>query len=128
MAERPASLMQIQDQIQDDKPMSGLLSQAPQRAILAGLDTPDNDWPIEESMDELEQLASTAGVTCADRVIQRMPHPHPATLLGTGKVKELAELVEFHDCDAVIFDLNVLAHVKVVYRLSWRRSSMICHG
>jgi GTP-binding protein HflX len=108
MAERDTSPMQIQEeQIQDGKPMSGLLSQAPQRAILAGLETPDNDWPIEESMDELQQLASTAGVICADRIIQRMPHPHPATLLGTGKVKELAELVEFHDCDAVIFDLEL---------------------
>src|SRR6516165_5469161 len=87
MAERDTSPIQIQEeQIQDGKPMSGLLSQAPQRAILAGLETPANDWPIEESMDELEQLASTAGVICADRIIQRMPHPHPATLLGTGKV------------------------------------------
>jgi GTP-binding protein HflX len=108
MTERNAPNTHIpMTQIQDDKPMSGLLSQAPQRAILVGVETPENDWPIQESMDELEQLASTAGVTCADRIVQKMDHPHPATLLGTGKVKEVAELVEFHDCDAVIFDLEL---------------------
>lgn len=91
----------------EERSMNGLLSQAPKRAMLIGLDTPDNDWPIEESLDELAQLASTAGVNCVDRVVQRLPHPHPATVLGTGKVKEVAELVEFHDCDAVIFDMEL---------------------
>lgn len=89
--------------------MSGLLSQAPERAILVGVEMPDSDntWPITEALDELEQLASTAGVTCADRIIQRMSHPHPGTVLGSGKVEELAELVRFHTCDAVIFDLEL---------------------
>lgn len=91
----------------DEKPMSGLLSSAPRRAILLGVETPESDWPIEESLDELEQLASTGGVNCVDRVIQRLAHPHPATMLGTGKVQEVKELVAFHDCDAVIFDLEL---------------------
>jgi GTP-binding protein HflX len=91
----------------EEKPMQGLLSEAPRRAILVGVALPDSDWPIEESLDELAQLASTAGVECVDRVIQRLDRPHPATLLGTGKVKELAEVAEFHDCDAVIFDLEL---------------------
>jgi GTPase len=91
----------------EEKPMQGLLSEAPRRVILVGVALPDSDWPIEESLDELAQLASTAGVECVDRVIQRLDHPHPATLLGTGKVKELAGLAEFHDCDAVIFDLEL---------------------
>ena len=91
----------------DEKPMSGLLSTAPRRAILIGVETPESDWPIEESLDELAQLASTGGVNCVDRVIQRLAHPHPATMLGTGKVQEVGELVAFHDCDAVIFDLEL---------------------
>jgi GTP-binding protein HflX len=36
-----------------------------------------------------------------------LAHPHPATLLGSGKVKELAELARFHDCDAIIFDVEL---------------------
>lgn len=90
-----------------DKPMQGLLAEAPLRAILVGVDMPGTDWPIEESLDELAQLATTAGVVCVDRIIQRLVHPHPATVLGSGKVQELADLIRFHDCDAVIFDLEL---------------------
>src|SRR5260370_4345121 len=91
----------------EDKPLTGLLSQAPERAILVGVDMPGNGWPVEESLDELAQLATTAGVTCADRVIQRLARPHPGTLLGSGKIQEIADLVRYHDCDAVIFDLEL---------------------
>jgi GTP-binding protein HflX len=68
---------------------------------------PGNSWPVEESLDELAQLATTAGVTCVDRVIQRLARPHPGTLLGSGKIQEIADLVHFHGCDAVIFDLEL---------------------
>ena len=84
-----------------------LLSNAPRRAILVGIDLPNNDWPVEEALDELERLALTAGVTCIDRVIQRLAHPHPGTLLGAGKLQEIAELIKFYDCDGVIFDLEL---------------------
>jgi GTP-binding protein HflX len=85
-------------------PMQGLLSQAPTRAILVSIETPEAVWSIDESLDELEQLAATARVICIDRVVQRLETPNPATVLGTGKVKELAQIVQFHNCDAVIFD------------------------
>ncbi|GLV59001.1 GTPase HflX [Dictyobacter sp. S3.2.2.5] len=91
----------------EQKPMQGLLADAPLRAILVSVETVETDWPVDESLDELEQLASTAGVQCVDRMVQRMEHPHPGTLLGSGKVQELAELLRFHDCDAVIFDLEL---------------------
>src|SRR6266851_9377535 len=84
-----------------------LLSNAPKRAILVGIDLPDNNWPVEESLDELERLATTAGVTCIERVIQRLARPHPGTLLGSGKLQEIADLVKFHDCDGIIFDLEL---------------------
>ena len=84
-----------------------LLSHAPGRAILVGIDLPGNDWPVEEALDELERLAFTAGVICIDRVIQRLARPHPGTLLGSGKLQEIAELVKFYDCEGVIFDLEL---------------------
>ena len=87
--------------------MNGLLSGTPVRAILVGVDMPEADWPIEESLDELAQLASTAGITCVDRLTQNLSRPNPATLLGSGKVQELAQLARFHHCDAVIFDLEL---------------------
>ncbi len=91
----------------EEKPMRGLLAEAPLRAILVSIDTPETDWPIDESLDELEQLASTAGVHCVDRLVQRLDHPNSSTLLGQGKVKELHELIQHYDCDAVIFDLEL---------------------
>src|SRR5216683_1397965 len=84
-----------------------LLSAAPERAILVGVDMPGGGWPVEESLDELAQLAISAGVICVDRVIQRLTRAHPGTLLGSGKVQEIADLARFHDCDAVIFDLEL---------------------
>lgn len=91
-----------------EQPMSGLLARAPERAILVGVDMQQRtDWPVEESLDELGQLATTAGIECADRVIQRLQRPHPGTLLGSGKVQEVAELARFHNCDAVLFDLEL---------------------
>jgi GTP-binding protein HflX len=86
---------------------TNLLSRAPKRAILVGVDIPGNDWSVEESLVELAQLAATAGVTCIDRVIQRLARPHPGTLLGSGKIQEIADLVRFLDCDGVIFDLEL---------------------
>src|SRR3989441_6750183 len=91
----------------ENRPLSGLLSQAPERAILVGVDMPGGGWPVEESLDELAQLATSAGVICVDRVIQRLTRAHPGTLVGSGKVQEIADLARFHDCDAVIFDLEL---------------------
>ena len=91
----------------DEQRSEALLSAAPERAIIVGVDMPGGDWPVEESLDELAQLAQTAGVTTVDRVIQRLPKAHPGTLLGSGKIQEIAELVRYHNCDAVIFDLEL---------------------
>src|SRR5260370_27203949 len=84
-----------------------LLSRAPKRAILVGVEMHGIDWPVEESLDELARLATSAGVICMDRVMQRLARPHPRTLLGSGKIQEIADLVHFHDCDGVIFDLEL---------------------
>ncbi len=94
-------------QVSDGKPMSGLLAEAPTRAILVGLELPETDWPVMESLDELAQLATTAGVNCVERVVQKLQQPNPGTLIGSGKVEELAELVRFHNSDAVIFDVEL---------------------
>ena len=91
----------------EGRPMQGLLSEAPARAILVSIETPEPAWPVNDSLDELEQLAVTAKVTCVDRIVQRLGTPNSATVLGSGKVEELAQLVQFHDCDAVIFDLEL---------------------
>lgn len=107
MQEQTSSQIQKKNENDTTKPMRGLLSDAPLRAILVSVETPDTDWPVQQSLDELEQLATTAGALTIERMVQKMDHPHPSTVLGKGKVEELKELAQFHDCDAVIFDLEL---------------------
>ena len=61
-------------------------------------------WDLENSLDELEQLARTAGCTVAGRTWQRLERYQPATMVGSGKVEELVELRHGLDCELVIFD------------------------
>lgn len=64
----------------------------------------DGHWPVEESLAELAQLARTSGMAVVGQVTQRLERPNPATLIGPGKVKEVALQVEETAADVVIFD------------------------
>ncbi len=59
---------------------------------------------VETSLRELAALAQTAGSQVLDAVIQRRDHPDPATYLGSGKARELAETVAASGADTVIVD------------------------
>ena len=59
---------------------------------------------FEDSLEELEELARTAGAEVAGRLTQKLDHPDPATFLGKGKVEELRDLVAEQRADLVIFD------------------------
>lgn len=58
----------------------------------------------EDSLDELEQLARTAGMEVVGRDIQRVSSLHPATYIGTGKAQEVGALKTELGFDVVIFD------------------------
>jgi GTP-binding protein HflX len=58
----------------------------------------------EESLDELAELAASAGAIVAARLMQSRPAPEAATLIGQGKVVEVAELGESLNAGLVIFD------------------------
>jgi GTP-binding protein HflX len=89
-----------------------LTSTAAERAILAGLETTRlpaaADLPPEgeggESLAELAALAESAGASVVHRFIQRRPAPDAATLIGGGKVEEIAGLVAGGVADLVLFD------------------------
>ena len=70
-------------------------------AILVGLQLKED---ISRSMDELEGLAEAAGITVLGQVIQSLEKPNTATFIGSGKVKEIAEMCENMEADTVIFD------------------------
>ncbi|MGC8498069.1 MAG: GTPase HflX [Acidimicrobiales bacterium] len=59
---------------------------------------------IERQLDELALLVDTAGADVVDRIIQRRDRPDPATFLGSGKVRELADRCLEYDVDTVVFE------------------------
>lgn len=86
---------------------------APQeKAYLVGVEwkaMPDGkyapgDWPVEESMVELERLADTAGLAVVGYTTQKLERPNPSTFIGTGKAEEIASEVHDREADVVIFD------------------------
>lgn len=73
-------------------------------ALLIGLKRPQQfRWEAENSLEELAQLAASAGAEAAIRVLQERPVPDPRTLIGRGKAEEIREMCEA-GIDLVIFD------------------------
>lgn len=70
-------------------------------AILAGIQLRED---ISYSMEELAGLAEADGVTVAGQMVQSLERPNTATLIGKGKVEELAELCRNMEADMVIFN------------------------
>lgn len=58
----------------------------------------------QEYLDELAFLVQTAGGEIKKRFVQRLPHPHPATFIGIGKLADVATYVSTHGIDLVVFD------------------------
>ncbi len=97
-----------------------------EKVVLVGLRTSGSEEEAENSLRELAALAQTAGSQVLDGVIQKRSHPDPATYLGSGKARELAELVAADGADTVIVDgdlapsqrrgLEDVVKVKVVDR------------
>ena len=63
--------------------------------------------PVEESLEELAELAASAGAVTLERVTQTRAAPEAATLIGQGKVEELAALARSAGADVVIFDRDL---------------------
>ncbi len=74
----------------------------PPVVLLAGVDT--GEYDMETSLEELRELAASAGYQTAGTVTQRREEPDNATCLGAGRVEELAEFASNTGAGAVIFD------------------------
>ncbi len=86
-----------------------------EKAILAGVHTDSGDMltdTTQESLDELCELAKTAGVEVVGYLLQNRNTPDSATYIGEGKLCELANAVEELGADVVIFD-DELSPVQV---------------
>jgi GTP-binding protein HflX len=97
-----------------------------ERVVLVGVWTTGNLTEAENSLKELARLAETAGSEVLDGLIQRRDRPDPATYIGSGKARELRDIVLSSGADTVICDgelapgqlrqLEEVVKVKVVDR------------
>lgn len=87
---------------------SSSLSQSIEKAVLVGMEyngfNSNSGWSIEDSLEELKQLADTAGAQVVAKFMQKRPKPDPAFFIGKGKVQELALFVQQENIDLCIFD------------------------
>ena len=75
-----------------------------ERVVLVGVWTSGSQQDSDLAMAELKLLAETAGSEVLDALVQRRSSPDPATYIGSGKVKEVREVVIATGADTVIFD------------------------
>ncbi|MBQ5339120.1 MAG: GTPase HflX [Oscillospiraceae bacterium] len=75
------------------------------KVILIGIDTGEYDAKI--SIDELAELAETAECEVVRSVLQSRPAPEAATCIGSGKLQEIAELIEPLEIEMLIFDTEL---------------------
>lgn len=77
-------------------------TQKPECAVLVGLDT--GEYDCEVSLDELEELAKTAGAQVLARVTQKRDTPDGATYIGSGRLQEIKDFCADNEVDLLIFD------------------------
>ncbi|MBU9736522.1 GTPase HflX [Diplocloster agilis] len=74
-----------------------------EKVILVGVSLNDGD-DTQDSLTELEELASTAGAQTVGVLIQTRTQIHPGTYLGSGKLEELSELIYETEATGIICD------------------------
>jgi GTP-binding protein HflX len=76
-----------------------------ERGVLIGLITRDQTAEqVEDYLDELAFLATTAGIQTEKKYTQKLDHPDIKTFVGKGKVDEIKEYVEEEEIDVIVFD------------------------
>ncbi|MBN9154455.1 MAG: GTPase HflX [Microbacterium sp.] len=78
-----------------------------ENVVLVGVHPQGATEDAENSLRELSALAETAGAVVLDGVLQRRPHPDPATYVGRGKAQELRDIVAAVGADTVIADTEL---------------------
>ncbi len=76
-----------------------------ERVTLVGIkNSEQNDWQVQEYLNELAFLTRTAGAKPIKKFTQSLNNPHPKTFIGTGKLAEIKEFNDENKIDTVIFD------------------------
>lgn len=79
------------------------LNEIQEKVILVGVSTSDHD-DTQKSLDELEELAATAGAITVGRVVQNLDQIHPTTYVGKGKLEEIKDLLWETEATGIICD------------------------
>ena len=79
------------------------LKEIQEKVILVSVSTSDND-ETQKSLDELEELAATAGAVTVGRVVQNLDQIHPTTYVGKGKLEEIKDLLWETEATGIICD------------------------
>lgn len=79
------------------------LGEKKERVILVGVHADEHD-DTNQSLDELEELVSTAGAITVGRVIQNLSQIHPGTYVGKGKIEEIKDLVWERSATGIVCD------------------------
>ena len=79
------------------------LKEVQEKVILVSVSTSDND-DTQKSLDELEELAATAGAVTVGRVVQNLDQIHPTTYVGKGKLEEIKDLLWETEATGIICD------------------------
>ena len=77
---------------------------AQEKAILVSISLPERPWLTADPCDEIRGLAESAGAKVVGEMTQKRHDIQLGTYIGSGKLKELGELVESAEADVVIFD------------------------
>ncbi len=82
------------------------VEEMPERALLVGVEVIGQPglMPLDDSLEELELLATTAGLEVVGQVTQKLVKPNPKTFVGKGKVDEIKALADEFDSTIILFD------------------------
>lgn len=75
-----------------------------QHTICIGIETPESDWLVTDSLLELEELAKTAGLIVIDKLSQNRLKQNQLSYIGKGKLEELKKIIESNDIQIALFD------------------------
>lgn len=76
-----------------------------ERALLISVDT--GEFDAQASIEELSELADTAGAEVIAMLVQKRPAPSAACFVGTGRLDEIASLCSANDIDIIIADAEL---------------------
>jgi GTP-binding protein HflX len=81
------------------------VEQPSERVLLVGAPPLERSQElVDEHLDELSRLATTAGASVVGALVQRLEAPHPATYIGSGKLEKLARMARERGATLIVFD------------------------